>query len=182
MNRWNLGGNLEAIEVSVRDLWLGIQNHYDILFPPWRCAETENNVQLTPLSPAEKESPGRYWLAGETYQFMLFRESTLVGWHFGNQESPDTYYMRNSAILPAFQGKGHYTEFLRFFIMYLAEKGYANIRSLHRIHQNDILIAKLKQGFSLTGMQVSPRFGTLAELRRSLSPRVDHIGSREGSA
>ncbi len=47
---------------------------------------------------------------------VLYFEGQLAGWCAGHQESSETFYMRNSAILPDHRQKGLYTALMSYTI------------------------------------------------------------------
>ena len=62
------------------------------------------------------------------------------------------------------QNKGIYTKLLPKILDILKGKGFQVVYSRHNASNNQILIPKLKQGFFITGMEVSDQFGTLIHL------------------
>lgn len=119
------------------------------------------------LPESEKESIKTLGkLMGTPYSLRLciFHGDKFVGWHTGNQESADTYYMRNSAVLPEHRGRGLYSALLAEVMSRLSEKGFQRIYSRHTATNNAVLIPKLKAGFVITGLELSDNFGTLVHL------------------
>lgn len=94
----------------------------------------------------------------------LFYRNEFVGWCAGHQESAETYYMRNSAILPEHRMKGLYTALLKKTISVLEDKGFQKIYSRHNSTNNAVIIPKLKAGFAITSLEVSDMFGVLVHL------------------
>jgi len=103
---------------------------------------------------------------GSPYQLRLglFYKNEFVGWSTGHQESSETYYMRNSAVLPAHRRKGLYSTLLRQALATLTEKGFQKIYSRHSATNNDVIIPKLKAGFTISSLEVSDMFGVLVHL------------------
>jgi hypothetical protein len=97
--------------------------------------------------------------------FGLFQGETFVGWHVGNQRSFLEFYMRNSAILPEYRGKGLYSAMLRVVVQHLLELGFQEISSRHNCTNNAVIVPKLKQGFVITALEVTDLFGTLVQLK-----------------
>ena len=107
----------------------------------------------------------------------------FVGWHSGIQASPDEYYMMNSAVLPAHQGKGLYTFLLPRVLDIVREAGFQLASSRHTATNNRILVPKLKAGFVITGMEISDHFGTLIKLAYFFNPLRRHaLDVRSGEA
>jgi RimJ/RimL family protein N-acetyltransferase len=98
-------------------------------------------------------------------RFILLDGEKCIGWHFGNQEDNQTYYMKNSAIIPEYQNRGLYSSMLKLILDELVLDGYQVVRSLHHITNNRAIVPKLKQGFVICGLQISDTLGTLVELK-----------------
>jgi GNAT superfamily N-acetyltransferase len=94
----------------------------------------------------------------------LFYKNEFVGWSCGDQHSAEAYYMRNSGILKEHRKKGLYTALLNATVKILTEKGFQRIFSRHNASNNEVIIPKLKFGFTITAMEISDVFGTLVHL------------------
>ena len=119
------------------------------------------------LSASEKEQKAQNAAqlnAAHSYYLIAFADGEPVGWSFGTQRSGDEFFMRNSAVLPAFRRSGIYTGMLERVVAHLRDKGFQRIYSIHKMANNPVLIAKLKFGFVLTGFKISDRNGCMAEL------------------
>lgn len=119
------------------------------------------------LSDQEKElSKVLRGFMGNPYQLRLglFYENDFVGWSAGHQESAETYYMRNSAVLPEHRKKGLYTALLKHTLKILEGKGFQKIYSRHSSTNNSVIIPKLKAGFTITSLEISDMFGVLVHL------------------
>lgn len=119
------------------------------------------------LSDQEKESIKTLRsFMGTPFQLRLgvFYNNNFVGWSAGHQESAETYYMRNSAVLPEHRKKGLYTALLNETLQILQSKGFQKIYSRHSSTNNDVIIPKLKAGFKITSLEVSDMFGVLVHL------------------
>lgn len=98
------------------------------------------------------------------FNICIFKGDEFCGWFTGDQYNSETFYMRNSAILPNHRRKGLYTA-LMFEVLDRAEKmGFQIVLSRHSTTNNSIIIPKLKAGFVITALEVSDRFGTLVHL------------------
>jgi predicted N-acetyltransferase YhbS len=100
----------------------------------------------------------------------VFFKGEFVGWSAGHQESTETYYMRNSAILPEHRKKGLYTCLLKSSLDFLREKGFQKIYSRHLALNNSVIIPKLKAGFVITSLEVNDVFGVLVHLSYYQNP------------
>ncbi len=94
----------------------------------------------------------------------LYYKNKFVGWSWGFQKSPHLFYMCNSAVLTKHRQKGLYTCLMREMLKHVISLGFDEIYSRHMITNNDILIAKLKQGFKITTFELSEQFGTMVHL------------------
>lgn len=113
----------------------------------------------------------------KTYGFLpfglslcIFKGGSLAGWHMGFQDSPYTYYMGNSVILPEHRHKGLYSEMVKKIIIHTKENGFQTIYSKHMMTNNPVLIAKLKLGFMITKFELSDRNGALLHLKYYTNP------------
>jgi hypothetical protein len=100
---------------------------------------------------------------GEVLLYLMNGEER-VGWFIGGQETIDTFYMRNTGILPAHQGKGVYKAFLPCLLAHVQALGYQKVSSRHIATHNGILIPKLQAGFVITGMELNELYGWLVHL------------------
>ena len=94
----------------------------------------------------------------------IFKGDTFCGWFSGDQHNYETFYMRNSAILPEFRRLGLYTALMNEVLCKVKSLGFQIVLSRHRITNNSIIIPKLKAGFVITSIEVSERYGTLVHL------------------
>lgn len=105
---------------------------------------------------------------------LVYKNNEPIGWHIGFQKN-DSYYMMNTAIFKAYQGKGIYTKLLLEIIKIIAEKGFLNITSRHIASNNKVIVPKLKAGFLITGMEIDERFGTLVNLKYFFNEEIKNI-------
>lgn len=94
----------------------------------------------------------------------LFHKNKFVGWSWGFQETATIFYMCNSAVLEKHRKKGLYTCLMREMLKRVTNAGFSKIYSRHMMTNNDILIAKLKQGFIITNFELSDAFGTMVHV------------------
>lgn len=99
-----------------------------------------------------------------TLYTLLFYKERLAGWSYGYQDTRESFFMTNSALLPEFQGKSLYSCMLDEVLKILVDKGFQRIHSQHLLTNNSIILTKLRKGFLITGMQVNDLCGTLLEL------------------
>ncbi len=99
-----------------------------------------------------------------TLNLAIFKGDEFCGWCNGDQYNVETYYMRNSAIVPAHRGKGLYKALMNEVLERVGKMGFQIVLSRHVATNNSIIIPKLKAGFVITAMELSDRFGTLVHL------------------
>jgi ribosomal protein S18 acetylase RimI-like enzyme len=97
-------------------------------------------------------------------RFGLFYKNEFVGWSWGFQETPETFYMCNSGVLPEHRRKGLYTALMQTLVKAAVDEGFQKIYSRHTTTNNAVIIPKLKAGFYITNLEVSDSFGTLVHL------------------
>jgi len=94
----------------------------------------------------------------------IFKGEEFCGWFTGDQYNGETFYMRNSAILPDHRRKGLYTILMHAVLERVKELGFQIVLSRHTTTNNSIIIPNLKAGFVITPIKVQARFGTLVHL------------------
>ncbi len=94
----------------------------------------------------------------------IFKDETFCGWFSGDQCNHETFYMRNSAILPEYRRQGLYSALMHEVLNRVKALGFQIILSRHTTTNNSIIIPKLKAGFIITALEISDRFGTLVHL------------------
>lgn len=94
----------------------------------------------------------------------IFKDDEFCGWFTGDQYNWETFYMRNSAILPAHRKQGLYTALMHEVLDRVQKLGFQVVLSRHATTNNAIIIPKLRAGFIITALEVSDRFGTLVHL------------------
>jgi RimJ/RimL family protein N-acetyltransferase len=96
--------------------------------------------------------------------WLVYHQDEIIGWCHGMQLSNDSFYMKNSCIKPAFRNRGLYSKVLSHLTQHIFNLGFKVVTSKHIASNNAILIAKLKQGFIVTGMEMSVENGLLLVL------------------
>ena len=113
----------------------------------------------------------------------VYKGEEFCGWFCGEQQTAESFYMRNTAIYPDHRRKGLYTALLDAVIERVKAEGFQYIYSRHCTTNNAIIIPKLKRGFKITSLEVSDRFGTLVHLSYYFNPlRKDIMTFRSGDA
>lgn len=120
------------------------------------------------MSPERRKKAQEFWKHYDVlhHEWFLFLDpkGMPVGWHMGEAEDFQTFYMRNTGILPEHQGRGLYRAFLKALSAYLGELGYERITSQHKPTNKSILIIKLKQGFVIGGLEMNENWGALVKM------------------
>ena len=121
------------------------------------------SLGLMPFNPTPEQL--RRSFSRHTEQFVFYdAEDRPIGWSYGEQREGDTFFMGWTGILPAWQRKGLYGNFLKQLQSYIRELGFARITSNHMVNNRSVLIAKLKADFIITGMSMDERFGAVVWL------------------
>ena len=110
-----------------------------------------------------------------TVNLVAHLNGELVGWSKGVQETHEQFFVMNSAVFEAFRRKGVYTELIRTINEKAMELGFQRIHSTHMISNNAVIIAKLKQGFRITGFECSDYMGMLVHLTYFSNPKRNEI-------
>lgn len=96
----------------------------------------------------------------------------VIGAYWGQQETFGRYYMILSVLAPAWRGRGLYRVMLERVTAAATDAGFREMYSRHRADNNQVLIPKLRAGWTIAAFEVTPRFGLLVHLRRYLVDAV----------
>lgn len=99
-----------------------------------------------------------------------FAGDDLVGWSHGWREAGGQLYVASSAVLPPYRRQGVYTRLLAAIEEQALALGCHRVISHQRADNSAVLIAKLKAGYVICGMEFSSEMGLLAKLARDLDP------------
>lgn len=137
----------------------------------WPIASSLTPRVFTPLPelglmPYEPAAPLLAEALNRHNEFLIVYNSDNepIGWSFGNQQDPDTFFMMWTGILPEYQNQGIYSAFLRGFIDYCRALGYARITSNHLVNNRRVIVAKMKAGFVASGFELDERWGAMLRL------------------
>jgi ribosomal protein S18 acetylase RimI-like enzyme len=119
-----------------------------------------NDEELELLKPLRERTKGLCRV-----NFGAFYLSQFVGWTWGMQMYPDEFYMVNSAVLPEHRRNGLYATLLETLLDRCKKEGFQIVYSRHHANNNEVIIAKLKAGFLISGMEQADTFGTLVCLK-----------------
>ena len=101
-------------------------------------------------------------------QYLLYKVTgsvrELAGWTWGIQIDGGTFYMANSVVFPEHRRQGLYSKMVAQIVSDAEELGFLKIKSLHVASNNPVIIAKLRMGFFIQGVEQDERYGTLVKL------------------
>ena len=86
-----------------------------------------------------------------------------IGWFYGYMEDEETFFIDTIGLVPAFRGRGIYSAFLRQLIAYLRALGYERLTTSHGPNNRAALIADLKVGFDIVGLELHESHGPLVK-------------------
>ena len=92
-----------------------------------------------------------------------------VGCYIGSQAEEDAYHMGFTGLREEWQGRGLYSAFLLRLLGCLREVGFRQAFSRHHPDNAAVLVPKLKAGFLIEGLEISPIWGTVVRLTHPLT-------------
>jgi RimJ/RimL family protein N-acetyltransferase len=136
-------------------------NH--LIFPP----DFKQVVGLfeAPEARHEKLERLRKLHARSSPEWLVFynAEDEPIGWFYGYMEDEETFFIDTIGLVPAFRGQGIYSAFLRQLIAYLRAIGYERLTTSHGPNNRAALIADLKAGFDIVGLELHESHGPLVK-------------------
>ena len=87
-----------------------------------------------------------------------------VGWFWGYMADRETFLIDTFGLIPAYRGHGIYQAFIRVLLAYLGAVGYERVTVETHANNRAMLIANLKAGFSIAGIELHESSGTLIKL------------------
>jgi len=144
------------------DLWAIISPLMDVVFTPF----AELGAYEMPDERWEHIKTLRKVFAQTHREQIVFynEQGDPVGWSYGEMLDAVTFFMSNTAVLPAYRRRGVYSAFLKQYLRYLGVLGYERITSKHQTNNTPVIIAKLKAGFVIIGLDLDERWGAQVEL------------------
>lgn len=124
--------------------------HFDdeVMFDPRTLAEPERRADAARLREAQRSPIGAdAWLIKED-------DGKLAGMFLGAPYEPGEYMMHQSVVRPDLRRRGLYSAIVQRVIEYTAAAGYQELISGHTPSNNPVIIAKLKLGFRVTGLEL----------------------------
>jgi RimJ/RimL family protein N-acetyltransferase len=87
-----------------------------------------------------------------------------VGWFYSYREDAATTFIDTIGFLPAYRGRGLYSAFLPKYLTYVAALGYERVTTTHHPNNRAIMIAELKVGFDIVGLELHESHGPLIKM------------------
>ena len=87
-----------------------------------------------------------------------------IGWFYSYREDATTMFIDTIGFLPPYRGRGLYSAFLPKYLAYVAALGYERVTTSHHPNNRAIMIAELKAGFDIVGMELHESHGPLIKL------------------
>ena len=79
-------------------------------------------------------------------------------------EDEETFFIDTIGLVPEVRAKGVYQAFLRELIIYLKAVGYERLTSSHHPNNRAVLIAELKVGFNIVGLEINESTGPILKV------------------
>jgi len=109
---------------------------------------------------------------GYTLRLGVLHEKKLIGASFSFQQSSTDLMMGVSAVLPEFRRRGIYGALCKKTLEIAKREGFQSVASKHLLTNNAILIAKLRLGFNICGMETDAVHGTLLKMVYNVNPEM----------
>jgi len=147
----------------------------------------ELNRQIFPRSelrlfevPSERQ-PGVHRLR-QSYtpfhpEYVVFYDDrrSSIGWFYSYREDATTTFIDTVGFLPTYRGRGLYSAFLPKYLAYVAALGIERVTTSHHPNNRAIMIAELKVGFDMVGLELNESFGPLIKMAYFM-----HVDRRAG--
>jgi GNAT superfamily N-acetyltransferase len=139
---------------------------------PWWRDSARPDLDLTPLMTNDERERiadlDGVLAARLAHRLILRAGGEPIGAYWGIQEPLGRYYMVSSILRPEWRGRGVYRALLANVERTAAAAGFREMGSRHRADNNDVIVPKLRAGWTIAGFEVAPRFGLLVHLRKYL--------------
>jgi ribosomal protein S18 acetylase RimI-like enzyme len=163
LKSWDLPGGFKVCYIdkfppAINDL---VRKYFDGTYSILRWRNHLNDEQLQSLQSLNENQTHR-----KRIDIGVFKDNDLAAWSYGWQAGLESanYYMANSCVLPEYRRAGLYSHMLAKVVQISKELGFQTISSRHVVANNPIILAKLKYGFRITGMELSEIHGNLLNL------------------
>ena len=103
-------------------------------------------------------------------EWIIFKDKdgAPIGWFYGYMEDEETFFIDTIGFIPEYRGEGIYTAFLGQLVDILKEAGYDRIATTHHPNNRAALIADLKNGFIVVGMELHESHGPAVKMTRCI--------------
>lgn len=101
--------------------------------------------------------------SGEEWMVFYSEEDEPVGWFWGYMEDEETFFIDTIGLVPAFRSRGIYSAFLRGLVAYLGATGYERVTTTHHPNNRAVIIAELKAGFNIVGLELHELLGPVVK-------------------
>jgi RimJ/RimL family protein N-acetyltransferase len=146
----------------------------DTVFDINRATRIFNPDDLGLYSPPDerladvKRITAQFAASGEE-AFGLYNESgEAIGWFWGYMEDRESILIDTFGLIAPYRGQGIYQAFVRTLLAYLEAAGYERVTVHTHPNNRAMLIANLKAGFSIIGMELNATTGVLVKLAYDL--------------
>lgn len=149
---------------------VNLQTYFDVedALEPTVFPENSAIARWFSLPPERRDELKKvlFSLQRSTHQdaIIFYDGKQAVGWSAGRMTGASEFLMDVTGILPVYQNKGIYTNFLKLYIPYLRDIGYERVVSYHSPTNRAVLIAKLKAGFIITATEFREHAGASVKL------------------
>lgn len=126
----------------------------------------------------QTESKSRFYATQGDFIALECR-GAIIGMFVGNAIDWSSYYIRNIAILPEWQGRGTFQQLLAWVFATMERIGVDRVEADVSLSNIASLKGSLNAGFTVVGHSVSERWGALALLRKVISPTHRAIFNRQ---
>ena len=124
----------------------------------------------------ESLSKNRYYeRSGDFFSFHEEKSDHMVGVFVGTLSDWSTYYLRNVAILPEFQGQKIFQCFLEYFVDCLEDAGVDRVEGEISVSNLINIHNLIKLGFFVSGQVLTERWGAMVRLVKYLNMKHEHV-------
>ncbi|MDH4468485.1 MAG: GNAT family N-acetyltransferase [Bacteriovoracaceae bacterium] len=163
IDSWEINSELKLCHIdkfddSFNDL---VRKHFDDNYPILRWREHLNPDIQQSVKDLNKKLNSRIHI-----DLAIFKGDQIVAWSYGWQGGLEsaTFYMANSCVIPEYRRQGLYTILLNKMIELCKKVGFHTLTSRHVASNNNVIIAKLKASFKISGIELSEIHGNLIHL------------------
>lgn len=149
---------------------VAMETYFDVedALEPLIFAENPHTARWFSL-PAERRDERKkalFMLQRRAHQdaVVFYDGDTPIGWSAGRMTGASEFLMDVTGVHPDYQGKGIYGSFLQHYLPYLRDVGYERVVGYHSPTNRAVLIAKLKAGFIIGGMEFREHAGASVKL------------------